>query len=213
MQKLIKLTDTHYIVVDDSEIKVGDWCYSVSNGLIVEPNKKAIDTINSKPMEGIKFLKITHSTQPLGKPIAFTNAFESELSLSINGLHDTVIENWVCKKLSLSEVEEAINGYSIYQKALDFAITSKIYIDDEKTHDEVAESLISFHKELVKDKLFTVEDMLNFSWWLNKNLGQYSSDENAHFELKYFNQWKKLNPPKTEWDVTFDEQGKISLAL
>lgn len=197
MQKLIKLSDTHYIVVDDSEIKVGDWCYSVSNGLIVEPNKKAIDTINSKPMEGIKFLKITHSTQPLEvEPIPdekFPKVFDK------------------IKRLSLSEVEEAINGYSIYQKALDFAITSKIYIDDEKTHDEVAESLISFHKELVKDKLFTVEDMLNFSWWLNKNLGQYSSDENAHFELKYFNQWKKLNPPKTEWDVTFDEQGKIKL--
>jgi len=197
MQKLIKLSDTHYIVVDDSEIKVGDWCYSVSNGLIVEPNKKAIDTINSKPMEGIKFLKITHSTQPLEvEPIPdekFPKVFDK------------------IKRLSLSEVEEAINGCSIYQKALDFAITSKIYIDDEKTHDEVAESLISFHKELVKDKLFTVEDMLNFSWWLNKNLGQYSSDENAHFELKYFNQWKKLNPPKTEWDVTFDEQGKIKL--
>ena len=26
MKKMIKLSDTHYIIVDDSEIKEGDWC-------------------------------------------------------------------------------------------------------------------------------------------------------------------------------------------
>ena len=198
MQKLIKLSDTHYIVVDDSEIKVGDWCYSVSNGLIVEPNKKAIDTINSKPMEGIKFLKITHSTQPLEvEPIPdekFPKVFDK------------------IKRLSLSEVEEAINGCSIYQKALDFAITSKIYIDDEKTHDEVAESLISFHKELVKDKLFTTEDIYNavrygLDLCLKEKDWAFGVSGSAKPHIKDYIQ--SLLPK--EWDVTFDEQGKIKL--
>jgi len=198
MQKLIKLSDTHYIVVDDSEIKVGDWCYSVSNGLIVEPNKKAIDTINSKPMEGIKFLKITHSTQPL----------------EVEPIHDEKFPKVFdkIKRLSLSEVEEAINGCSIYQKALDFAITSKIYIDDEKTHDEVAESLThyiiqikpSFTKicDILTNQVFNINEIK-----LLLNNWAFGVSGSAKPHIKDYIQ--SLLPK--EWDVTFDEQGKIKL--
>jgi hypothetical protein len=44
-----------------------------------------------------------------------------------------------------------------------------------------------------KPKVYTKEDMLRFSWWLTKNLGQYSSDEKAHLESKYLTQWEALN--------------------
>ena len=107
MQKMIKLSDTHYILVDDeSDIKVGD--IVVEKLLTGGYELFEIHTLNDIDKSTQK--KVTHSTQPLGKPLFFTNAFESELSLSVNGLNDTVIENWGCKKLSLSEVEEAING-------------------------------------------------------------------------------------------------------
>ena len=104
-------------------------------------------------------------------------------------------------------VEEAINGCSIYQKALDFAITSKIYIDDEKTHDEVAESLISFHKELVKDKLFTIQDMQKC---YEDGFASRGTDSPVKdFQLYAFEEG--ILHSETEWDVTFDEQGKIKL--
>lgn len=173
--KLIKLSDTHYIIVDDSEIKLNDWVYSMDGvhqwfGLVLK----------TEPLPK----KITHSTQPLYK-----NDF------------------WAIKELKLSEVEEAIYGYSIYQKALDFAVTSKIYIDDEKTHDEVAESLISFHKELVKDKLFTIQDMQKC---YEDGFASRGTDSPVKdFQLYAFEEG--ILHSETEWDVTFDEQGKIKL--
>lgn len=72
--KLIKLSDTHYIVVDDSEIKD---CYYY-NSL-----DKAIRFGNN--LNHPYHHKIIHSTQPL------------------EGV----------ELLSLPEVEEAINGYSV----------------------------------------------------------------------------------------------------
>lgn len=188
--KLIKLSDTHYIVVDDSEIKLNDWVYSMDGvhqwfGLV----------LTTEPLPK----KITHSTQPLEvEPIPdekFPKVFDK------------------IKRLSLSEVEEAINGYSIYQKALDFAVTSKIYIDDEKTHDEVAESLISFHKELVKDKLFTTEDIYNaVRYGLDLCLKEKDWAFGVSGSAKpYIKDYIQSLLPQTEWDITFDEQGKIKL--
>jgi hypothetical protein len=40
-------------------------------------------------------------------------------------------------------------------------------------------------------KSYSEEDMLNFAWFLVKNIGQYSSDKTAHFEGKYLKQFKK----------------------
>ena len=206
MQKLIKLNDQHYIIVNDSEIKEGDWVCNIQKPYIKQCQDIDVDYYNKR---NDVFKKITHSTEPLEyKYGSQKHGFNmGVMSSDIKLVYDQI------KPLDLSEVEEAINGYSVENAAYHFC--------DNVVHpkDETRSLYFAFctgfkaHQELVKDKLFTVEDMLNFSWWLNKNLGQYSSDENAHFELKYFNQWKKLNPPQTEWDVTFHEQGKISLAL
>jgi hypothetical protein len=38
---------------------------------------------------------------------------------------------------------------------------------------------------------YSEEDMLNFAWYLVKNIGQYSCDRTAHFESKYLEQFKK----------------------
>lgn len=34
-------------------------------------------------------------------------------------------------------------------------------------------------------------DMINFAWWLTRNLGQFSDDKDAHFKGKYFDMWEK----------------------
>lgn len=66
------------------------------------------------------------------------------------------------------------------------------------------------HKELVKDKLFTVEDMKNalrvvYNDWVEDE----EHEENT--EDEYYNRIIQLLLPKTEWKVTFDEQGKLKL--
>ena len=219
MQKLIKLSDQHYVVVDDSEIKKG-W---VTNG--VECFLRESMPEYSDEYANRYWKNITHSTQPLGTPLLFTNAFESELSLSINGLNETFIENWGCKKLSLSEVEEAINGYSVEEFAWNNPILSRkdVYdlfhkvfkdrrLDGEfslsaskqiyQFDTELREiSKIKSHQVLVKDKLFTVDDMrkafeagIRCTDWI---------DGRENFIQSLL--------PKTEWDIEIDEQGKIKL--
>ena len=42
-----------------------------------------------------------------------------------------------------------------------------------------------------QEKSYSEEDMLDFAWYLIKNVGQYSDDRIAHFEGKYLEQFKK----------------------
>ena len=39
--------------------------------------------------------------------------------------------------------------------------------------------------------LYSEEDMIEFAWFLLKNIGQYSDDRLAHFEGKYLKQFKR----------------------
>ena len=60
--KLIKLKEDHYIVVDDSEIKEGDWYYwEVTKTIQIAK----LDSLNRLPKSSDGSKKITHSTQPL----------------------------------------------------------------------------------------------------------------------------------------------------
>ncbi len=64
MNKLIKLSDTHYIVVNDSEIKEGDWFYYKHFGEdIIAQAKETTDLVNLNNPDRY-FKKVTHSTQP-----------------------------------------------------------------------------------------------------------------------------------------------------
>lgn len=61
--KLIKINTDYYIIVDDSEIKEGNWLYSFDNGIIVQASRSSADIINSKSLNGRGYAKITHSTK------------------------------------------------------------------------------------------------------------------------------------------------------
>lgn len=152
MQKLIKLSNTHYVICDNSEIKEGDWYLTfVNDAIIGEPRKCEDDSYNFS-----KCKKITHSTQPN------------------KGMENIVF-------ISLLEVEE-----------------------------------------LVKDKLFTIEDLRRAFDAGNEGSGgslrnrvrKYNGfDEYITNELGYV--WNKdngyVNPKENEWEVEFDKQGKLKL--
>ena len=174
MSKLLKLSETHYIFVDDSEIREGD-CYCF------DKVDKQIWFGNFESME-----KITHSTKPIERYDHPAGGYE--------GTFDKI------KPLSLSEVEEVINGYSVEKMA------EKFVIEKLKISSQAPGVMIGYidgfkaHQELVKDKLFTIEDMR----WAFES----ATDLSPYYDS--FDDFYKTIAPKTEWDIEFVD-GKIKL--
>ena len=124
--------------------------------------------------------KITHSTQPL-----YDKPHYAEYGM-----------------LSLSEVEEAIYGYSV-EKIIDNTDTPDGL--DQYSYDKGIEFGFNAHKELVKDKLFTKEDMkkaLIHMALLSARHGKDCLDKIDEVIQSFI---------PTEWECTIDEQGKLLL--
>lgn len=196
--KLIELSDTHYIVVDDSEKEVGDLYFNTNINKILRATSENIDAV--KLFKHCK--KITHSTEPL----IIEHTFDNDLS-KYNGLKERHLG---VKLLSLSEVEEAIYGYSVEKMAENHL--TKVYNDEKKAKEYLKSNdafttkmYISYiegfktHQELVKDKLFTIEDMRKY----HNIMCLYGNTKGEEYIQSLL--------PKTEWEVEFDEQGKIKL--
>lgn len=82
MKELIKLSDTHYIVVKDSEIKVNDWVYKIKHSHTSEfyvNTKELADDYNRNSND---YKKIIKSTSPLPgvKLISMDEVLEMRLS-------------------------------------------------------------------------------------------------------------------------------------
>jgi len=180
MNKLLKLSESHYIVVDDSEIKEGDWVIN-GNNKIFQYTKESISGINYCK-------KITHSTEPLEVVDFICNSGE---------VQEEILDYKEIKSLSLSEVEEAINGYSVEKMAEKNFGTFGIG----KERALCWEAGFKAHQELVKDKLFTVEDMRE-AFEAGTKCEDWIDDKEEYIQSLL---------PKTEWDVEFDEQGKLRL--
>jgi hypothetical protein len=212
--KLIKLNENHYIIVDDSEIKEGDfdieYCDIDKKWLkpeqVINEGWDRVSKANYCRKRGTNF-KITYSTQPL-------EYWETKGNIPFV-FHKI-------KPISLSEVEEAIYGYSVEKMAENYYNTlGALGTEYDKT---TSINLIIWgfkaHQKLVKDKLFTVEDMIN-AYIQGTNAGACyeslvdydspDSEEAEEYSEREFNDFKQSLIPKTEWDVTFDEQGNIKL--
>jgi len=105
MKKMLKLSDEHYIIIDDSEdFTETDWYY--------DTKQKSIRTGSNNHVTGGYKQKITHSNQPIellpckcryGSFITSQHPCKDECQNPKLGYNKI-------KPLSLSEVEEAING-------------------------------------------------------------------------------------------------------
>ena len=196
MQKLIKLNDQHYIIVDDSEIKEGDWYVGWENNYSTEPKQRWVLYNLVSTTNGDTPRKITHSTEPLEyKYGSQKQGFNmGTMSSDIKLVYDQI------KPLSISEVEEAINGYSVEKMAEDAYPKNENWRINSDNSDKRILWVEGFkaHQELTKDKFFTVEDIKIFY---------------KHVKTHTFDEAISLILPKTEWDIEFDEQGKISLGM
>jgi len=185
--KLIKVSEDHYVIVDDSRksllSKGGSGYYLGHNHKIY-----SISDISNKPVIG----QITHSTQPL----------EYKFSSFVYKGYDNI---------PLSEVEEAIYGYSVKKMAQSafthpdfgkYKIGSVAYYNGYKDG-------FKAHQELTKDKLFTVKQMKKALSVVYKDWYQdIGHSENT--EDEYYNRIIQSLFPKTEWDIEIVD-GKIKL--
>lgn len=210
--KLIKLTDTHYIIVDDSEKKEGDFVYhpEVSQEYtIVNPLKEG-DEKYSKGQhiaQGIykhkpttnewykKEKKITHSTQPLDRKCS-----------SCNGEDECIECITLLKPLSLAEVEEAIYGYSV-EKMADNCTNEILPNSSHKVTGAFSagyEYGFNAHKHLTKDKLFTIEDLRRSI----KYARQLNAAANDAFGVEEI---ISMLRPKTQWDCCISDDKLVIL--
>ena len=93
--KIIKIKEDHFIIVDDSEIKVNDWYYLPRTNSAYECKEDPTE-LNLERSFGVA--KITHSTKPLEH-------------LIITGTYNGLVLNKI-KQLSIQEIKELIGEKS-----------------------------------------------------------------------------------------------------
>ena len=177
--RLIKLNEKHYIIVDGFEVKEGDFMYDIDGDIGI-----AIGEDKSQ-WEGN--MKITHSTQLIDG---------DEVGACFTKI----------KQLSLSEVEELLFGYSV-EKLVNESFENMGYNSTVTPYEEDQFKLgyklgFNAHKELPKDKLFTVDDMLRvFKHGILFN--QVTSSNCKEAVETEFDLLIKSIKPKTEWEVEY----------
>ena len=197
MNKLIKLSDTHYIIVDDSEIK--DTSYFIDNNKIFECRNvfdEGIEDSNGLIHNHKNCKKITHSTEPL----IITRYFTDKILEKYNGLKERIIS---IQFLSLVEVEEAIYEYN-----LDDLTFNEFEKQDEWNWSQFKDIFtlgFKAHQKLVKDKLLITDKSLFDFLYFEKTHSQYSDEA----IVKEF--IDELLKKQTEWNIKFDQNGKIIL--
>jgi hypothetical protein len=202
MNKLIKLSDTHYIVVDDSE--KGKEGYNYNSALSkIEKLSRNYETHSS---EYNYCRRITHSTQPLEEDVEFIGK-TPKIKLGFVNI----------KPLSLSEVEEVINGHSVEKMAeweIDRLVRMRVESPQRKKYENIWIQGFKAHQELVKDKLFTVDEVSKiFTVGVQLGINQELFTQQGkplQDEEKVLQRTIQSLLPKTEWDVEFVD-GKIKL--
>lgn len=204
--KLIKLSTDHYIIVDDSEIKVDDYFY----------NGKAVAKmcnqwmITFTAMDAIKCKKITHSTEPIEHSYNSTsNGFNMrQMSSDVELVYDEI------QQLSLSEVKELLGEVDVEKKAekkYPIIMRTKTKIGGGTYNTDVNFSdrysyMQGYNQALKdnKDRKYTEEDM-------RVAIRLATTSKYDHI-LEFYSEadiLQSLQPP-TSWDVTFVD-GKLKL--
>lgn len=113
--KLIKITNDHYVVVDDSEIEENDWCCNIQRPYIKQCQDFDVIYYNKR---NDLFKKITHSTLPLeqmkqpNKEICIGNFMKGQSKI---------------QPLSIQEVKELIGEVDVEKKAFEYTSVSQAH--------------------------------------------------------------------------------------
>ena len=194
--KLIKINTDHYVVVDDSEIKEGDYCLMFDDygNLFLgnQPQQYLGEQAGHHLNKGLR--KITHSTQPLE---SVTNYRVFDKIKNFNKI----------KELSLQEVKELIGEVDMEQIAVDFAGDRKLGAGHGYPSFEanlLERGFLSGYNQALEDnkeKKYTEEDM-KYMFECGRN---FQSNGESTFTISILH-----IEPKTDWEVEFVD-GKLKL--
>jgi hypothetical protein len=201
--KLIKLSDNHYIIVNDSEINENQW-YCIDYVLFLSDTK--FDTGNN-PNQNKRNKLVTHSTLPL------------ELIEGCNFGYKLI------KPLSISEVEKLTNNDKLftiedmeycYNTASRRGQMQEVGLEPDLGFNDY---MRKYHNQPTNNNQFTIKDMIEFGNWLSKEYNvsngigwwySHKSNEDVSTE-ELIKMWKEQQQSKTEWNVAFNEFGELIL--
>ena len=162
--KIVKINTDHYVIVDDSEIKKGDW--------VVGGTRTVVQCMYPENVHHRDVKKITHSTHPM------------------QGVFP----------IPITEVKELLGEVDVERKA-ELYVWGRVYLtEQEKQQTEIA-YMTGYNQAIQdnKDKKYTEED-----------LKRYHNIMCLHGNKKGEEFIQSLQP-KTEWEVEYDENGKLKL--
>jgi len=197
--KQIKLSDSHYIVVDEAqEIKVNDWCIMLDSfgNLFSGCQQYLGESAGHYLNKG--HIKITHSTQPIESIVTSVENDEPFVEYMFSKI----------KEYPLFVAKEIAGGVDVNEKAYKYAIDYRCPATNDQEyckHDIISAYNNGYSQALEdnKDKKYTDEDMLNalYSMWYKAKDGDFNIKEAVKASIDYVQ-------PKTEWEVEIVE-GKL----
>ncbi len=146
--KLIKITNDHYVVVDDSEIKDTDYVFNTLHKVIAYgPSGNFYDK------------KITHSTQPV-EPIVTEDSFKSYDFIPLQEVKELIGEVDVEKKVKeYYKKDTTLNNPSSFKAGYNQALEDN---KEKKYTDEDIDKAISWAINSGRDGKVTITDIDNF---------------------------------------------------
>jgi hypothetical protein len=187
MEKLIKLSEGHYIVIDDSEIKENQW-YCNNKVLFLSDDK--FDEGNN-PNQNKNNKKVTHSTKPIEEPY----------------INDNRKEFIYIEPLDLSYIKELVREMDV-KKGVDRA-TKNTRFDMLSYSSDAKQGVIMGYKQALEDnkeKRFTEADMINC---YKKAFSEGTCFGASPIGYKYMTSMEYIESFQkevTEWDVYWDNE-------
>ena len=192
MQTLIKISSDQYIVVDDSEIKEGDYYLFTWGGeqeIQIFSNEQYADRENHNHLYTNACKKITHSTEPLED---YTRADGKKIKVYVG-----------INPLNLFEVKELIGEVDVEKKIKEWYNQTKYdssFIADPQSYKAGYNQALEDNK----DRKYTEEDLRKM-FDISEGLSSFNDTDDNKFKYA-------LNhiQPKTEWEVEIVD-GKLKL--
>lgn len=197
--KLIQIKSNHFIVIDDSEIKEGDWVIDKHNTVYKQLTDKIFENFT-----GVK--KITHSTEPL------------DIKVTDDGIY---LPDWSkIKALSPRTVKELIGEVDVEKKAFELyeSLNKEYFSGGQKAQlpqtnrerQSVCDGFIIGYNQALEDnkeKKYTEEDIHKaLSWGYHAAKDESKGISSSGYGTRFIQSLQ----PKTEWEVEIID-GKLKL--
>ena len=196
--KLIKLSEGHYVLTDDSNIGIGD----IVAEKLLTGKYELFDIHTLNDIDKVRQKKIMRSTQPIEYEVV-------DVTPTGDAITDCVYRK--IQSLSLSEVKELIG-------VVDVAFKRYPIIENDKEHNDRNYYRRSAYYQALEDnkeRKYTEKDVIGFYYWLKKNYGSIKPLEEGQIRertnnIGILNKYIQSLQPKTEWEVEM-VYGKLKL--